>query len=273
VQTSQEQYVAILSQQLEQRIMSNPRYSQRAFARDLKLAPGRLCEILSGKQGLSRVKAKEITARLGFNGKESEHFCDLVDASHARSASVRKIAAKRLSGSLGRRQKKGVANLDLDQFEMIAEWYHLAILELAKINQFKLTPEAVSASLGITKTQATLALRRLVALGYAKQMVGGGILFESVDLAVGNQLPSAAVRSFHRQILEKAIVALGEQTKESRVSNSSVLVVKRPDISRIHEKIQTFWKEMFAEFEIVNPDSSDGVFAVTVQAFELTKMS
>ena len=76
-------YRSILKDELLRRIRQNPRYSLRAFARDLRLSPSRLSEVLSGKQGLSRQAAKAITERLGWRGSEAERFIDLVESQHA----------------------------------------------------------------------------------------------------------------------------------------------------------------------------------------------
>ncbi|MGE0617107.1 MAG: hypothetical protein AB7P04_15865 [Bacteriovoracia bacterium] len=47
-------YRELLKAALAQRIQKNPAYSLRAFARDLGISPGHLCEVLSGKHRLSR---------------------------------------------------------------------------------------------------------------------------------------------------------------------------------------------------------------------------
>ena len=89
-------YRAILQAELAGRCRQNGRYSLRAFARDLKLAPSRLCEILSGKQGLSRAGAERVAMALGLDPQATGFFCDLVDAHHARSRHDRELARERL---------------------------------------------------------------------------------------------------------------------------------------------------------------------------------
>ncbi len=54
-------YRDYLRRELEQRVQQDPRYSLNRFARDLDLAPSRLSEVLSGKQGLSRAIAERIS--------------------------------------------------------------------------------------------------------------------------------------------------------------------------------------------------------------------
>src|SRR5690606_35734224 len=90
-------YKYILKEELASRCRQNPRYSLRAFARDLKLAPSRLSEILSGKQGLSRAAAEKVAKALGYGPGETERFCDLVESVHARSRRNRESAKVRLT--------------------------------------------------------------------------------------------------------------------------------------------------------------------------------
>src|SRR2546430_13739191 len=67
-------YRRVLRKELESRCRTSPRYSLRAFARDLKISPSRLSEILSGKQGLSRAAARGI--------RSAEHTSELQSQSN-----------------------------------------------------------------------------------------------------------------------------------------------------------------------------------------------
>lgn len=87
---------AILRSELNRRMRQNPYYSLRAFARDLKVVPSRISEILSGKQGLSPKCAQKIAKLLRMSEEEASHFIDLVTASHARSPRDRHGAKLRL---------------------------------------------------------------------------------------------------------------------------------------------------------------------------------
>jgi len=89
VLTPNTNYRSFLRLELERRCKQNPRYSLNAFARDLGLAPSRLSEVFSEKQGLSREVATRISEKIGLNQDETETFCDLVEMEHARSAEKR----------------------------------------------------------------------------------------------------------------------------------------------------------------------------------------
>jgi transcriptional regulator with XRE-family HTH domain len=69
----------ILQQTLLTKQKKNSRYSLRAFARDLRVSPSFLSEVLNGKYGISRQLARQIAERLGFDARECDHFCELAD--------------------------------------------------------------------------------------------------------------------------------------------------------------------------------------------------
>jgi hypothetical protein len=65
-------YRDLLKRELESRCGRNPRYSLRAFAKDLGLSAPRLSHVLNGRFGLSRAAAEAIADKLGLVGVEAE---------------------------------------------------------------------------------------------------------------------------------------------------------------------------------------------------------
>lgn len=70
----------ILQQLLCAKQQKNGRYSLRAFARDLKISPSFLSEVLNGKYGISKKLARQISECLHFDDSDAEHFCRLADS-------------------------------------------------------------------------------------------------------------------------------------------------------------------------------------------------
>lgn len=73
-----------------------PFYSLRSFAKDLRINPMHLSNILVGKRGLSKEKALMIGAALGLKAKEREYFRFLVSVQSGRSKSERTLATQGL---------------------------------------------------------------------------------------------------------------------------------------------------------------------------------
>ena len=159
-------YREILMSELEERRERNPQYSQRAFARDLGMQSGRLNEVLNGKQGLSRRWARVIATKLGFGFLEKAHFVDLVVQQHGRSANERNAADVRL---MTRREGVSYRQLELDQFALIADWYHIAILELSKLDDFRNDAKWIADILRVSLSRINEALFTLERLGFLER--------------------------------------------------------------------------------------------------------
>jgi uncharacterized protein (TIGR02147 family) len=146
----------ILLGELETRCTHRPRYSLRAFARDLQMSPSRLSGVLTGKFGLSREAAELIAKRLGYSKDETTRFCDLVEARHARGKVKRDLARERISKTKG-----FYKNVGLDGFKLISDWYHFAIMELSLVEGFKSDAKWIAKRLGISIHEVTAAIERL----------------------------------------------------------------------------------------------------------------
>lgn len=253
----------ILKEELAARCRQNPRYSLRAFARDLELSPSRLSEILSGKQGLSRAAAERVATALGYSATERERFCDLIEAQHARSRKDREEAKVRL-------KKHDVPSpeyqLQLEAFKAIADWYHFAILELLNLDGVKHEPRWIARRLCITEFEVQLALDRLQRLGLIARKSGRIKLTHDTGYVHGD-VPSDSVNTFLTQIQQKAIDALRFQPIAKRESRARIVAV---DTSKVAEA-----KKALREFEnkfckrLSESDVKDGLYCLAIQFFEL----
>lgn len=99
-------YQKILAHNLSRRMSMNPRYSLRAFAASLNLAPSKLSEILSGKKGLSPDRAEKTATCLRLEGFERSLFLLSVRAQHARAKNQREIATIELKELLATKKNR-----------------------------------------------------------------------------------------------------------------------------------------------------------------------
>lgn len=233
-----ENYHQILKTELESRTRSNPRYSLRAFARDLGLSAPRLSRVLRGEQGLSLPAAKKIAERLGFAPGERERFCQLVLAVDARSKKKRKEASDRIL--LNFRKDPEVLLLETDSFLVISEWFHYAIVELTTTRGFKNDPKWIARRLGIHAIEAEGAVARLLRVGLLQEKSGKLVRSQALYGLPSQTLPSEAVRKFNRQILEKAIQAITLQSLEQRSLGTVTVAVDTKSLPRLFEELASF---------------------------------
>jgi uncharacterized protein (TIGR02147 family) len=92
-------YRRILKEHLDHRVASNPRYSLRAFARDLGISASRLSAVLKGQQGLSETSATNLANRLGMDARTAQQFILMVLAADSRSKRRRTDAMRLLNSS------------------------------------------------------------------------------------------------------------------------------------------------------------------------------
>ena len=262
--TAESDFRSVLKRELEVRCQQSPRYSLRAFARDLKLSPSRLSEVLSGKQGLSRDTAKNIAQTLGFSDPELDLFCDLVDSQHARSKVKKDLARLRLE-----KQKLDTSfhKLHQDTFQAISDWYHFAIIQLLSLKSAKSDISWMAKALDISVVEADSAVERLKRLGLIEES-GGKLRVIKDSLASPSGTPSAAIRKFHRQILEKAILALETQNLQERSCSSIVLTIDKSMVSQAQRWIKNFILRFTKRMN--QAPSHDDVYCLSVQFFNLT---
>lgn len=258
-------YRALLRRELRARQLHNPAYSQRAFARDLDLLPGRLNEILMGAQGLSPGRADQVAKRLELSKEEASYFVDLVRTKHARSVSERKKAQERLAAW---RSDHDYRELQLSAFQTLSDWLPFAILELIKTRDFQPKTSWIARRLNVSGERVAHALRNLERLELLKRegdrwtaLVGNTSVMKGV--------PSRTVKSFHRQVLQKGLDALYRQQLEQREFSSLVLALDRRRLPELKTKLREFVREIDREFGTASGYTDVACFAS--QLFFLTE--
>jgi uncharacterized protein (TIGR02147 family) len=257
----------LLKEALEERCQRNPKYSLRAFARDLQVPAPRLSRWLKGQEGLSRNSATLLAARLGLSPNEAETFVLNMESKYSRAKAMRVAATEKL---------KTVASaytpLDVQAFKVIADWYHLATLSLAETKDFQPKPEWVAKRLGISVYQAQGAVERLLELEMLEQDEQGNLTPTGAFFANPTGAPSKSVRSFHSQILEKAKTALEFQTTDERDFSTLLLAVNPAQMDEAKIFIQKFREEFGARFCKPDTDKRE-VYALAMQFFKISENS
>lgn len=263
--TTYTDYRNLLREELAVRCQINPKYSLRAFARDIDLAPSRLSEVLSGKQGLSRQVAEKIGQRLGYNDSERCFFADLVTSIHARKESDRKAAIALVERKVGDQELLRLKN---DTFHLISDWYHLAILELATTKDFETNVRWIAKKLNISESEVELALERLERFGFLGWDGDALVPLEPKTTTPGGT-PSESIRKFHQQILAKAMDSVVMQGIEERDLSAVIVAVDRARLPEAKERLKQFRREFCTDMNKA-PDKNS-VYCLSIQFFSLTE--
>ena len=227
-------YRDYLKHVLTKRMEANARYSQRAFARDLGLSPGELSEILNGKRPLSLKKAKRIGAKLGLTQMECQHFDTLVTGKPPEEDLINKTL------------------IDGDKFSVVSNWYHFAIFTLADCIGFKWSYTWISKKLGIKIIQAKEAINNLAKVGMIQKGEDDDFHVVPDYYLTTDDIPSTAIREYHRQSLSKCIESLELVPVEKRENRTTNLAIDPAELPSIKKDIVAFHEMLVEKYHVKN---------------------
>lgn len=241
----------VLADQLKRKRDKNSQFSLRAFARSLDMSPAHLSNLINGRKNLSPKFAQKIIDKLDLS--ENERFELAQDIIiNLKSNPVKKLNLKTLKE---------------DEFRLIADWYHLAILSLGRLDN-KANAQWLAEKLGISENTAWDAFMRLRRLGLLS-VKNGRFWQSSQEFSTTNDIPSEAIRLHHRQNLELAKEKLDTIPVNMRDYSSVTMAISSKKIAKAKRMIHDFKLKLCAELE--TDASSTDVYTLAIQLFPLTK--
>lgn len=244
-----------LAEELDRRVRLNPRYSLRAFSRDIGLSPGELSEILNGKRRATAKAIIKVSKKLGLSLAETQRLLG--------STAIQEMAIRSQIDSAAPPEQE----LSLDLFRIVSDWYCFAILNLAETRDFRFDPQWIASRLEIGTTEAKLAIDRLERVGLIHR-INGQLQVDPSFVMSPSGIPSDAIRSYHRQILEKAIRALETQPVEERDITGVTLALDPRDIPNVKQDILKFQNQLAERY---SKGRKTEVYQIESAFFRLTK--
>lgn len=258
-------YRQILIRELNTRCAVNARYSMRAFARDLRISPSLLSQVLLAKKGLSVKTAEIIAIQLGWNRTESAYFRALVQMHHSRTAISRDIARSTIDQM---NAATPVRSLELDAFQIISDWYHFAILQALRIKELNGLPARIAKKLAIPKERVIQALARLEKLELVRKNKERWEVCEDT-VFTPDGVPSEAIKQFHSQVLKKASEAIYQQPVDERHFVSTFIAIDKTALPKIKKRFREFNQSLMDQFgESKTPDE---VYSFSFQLFRISE--
>ena len=218
-----------LKKELDRRLSSNPNYSLRSFARYLDLSPGVLSEILNNKRKISHKTALKISKALG--NVEKGHFMGIVNSDLG-------------GGALDGMPTK---DLSMDLFQVIADWYHFAILNLSECDNFRWSISWIAKRLGVSLLTAKSAIEKLVKVDLISKK-GESYLVNDEWIQSPDGIPSEAIRKYHRDMLNKASEALDFQKIEERDISGVGFAVDPKYLPNMKKEIKEFQDKLLEKY-------------------------
>lgn len=230
------------------RCRKNPSYSLRAFAKYLEIDQSFLSKILKGKRSITVRLAESIVPRLGL---KQAQFNSLVQNSTVR--------------------KREFMKLSEDEFELLSEWHHFAILELLKIKNCSYEPKSMALRLGIHVEGVRDALERLHRLKFIRVHKDKIKLLSSNNTWANNERTSIARKKLQKALIEKSIVALEQIPFAERDNGSLTVAVNTQRMAEFKSKLKQVRKELADFFQPTTEKNMNEVYQLTISFFPISK--
>ena len=163
--------------------------------------------------------------------------------------------------------------MNVDMFHIVSDWYCFAILNLAETENFKWDPQLIARRLGLSKLEVHVALERLQRVGLVvrEPALPGrpSRLKVSNDFIMSQSgVPSEAIRSYHRQILNKALQSIEMQSLDERDLSGIGLAIDPNDLPSIKKDISEFQEKIAAKYK---RGKKSEVYHLEMALFRLTE--
>ncbi|MBI1859777.1 MAG: TIGR02147 family protein [Deltaproteobacteria bacterium] len=260
-------YQDCLKRELARRMGGNPAYSMRAFARALDVPSGALSEVIQGRRRISYKLASRLSDALDLSVSDQRRF--ILSTAQASVTKGRKRVDPQFRRLLNEKtESEETFSLQHDIFQVIADWYHYAILELTYTRDFQSDPHWIASQLGISLPEAELAIDRLRRLNLLT--VKSGRLSKSKEqLMTGNRgATSSAHRRRQRQVLERSITSLENDPIDQRNHTAMTMAIDPDLIPAAKKRIEKFQSDLC---QFLEKGKRKRVYELTVNLFPLQR--
>ena len=246
----------LLSQRLADIRLRNPSYSLRAFAKKAGVSSSAISEILNGKRRISKNTARRIALRLSLDPQEAATLL----ASFPEKRPYRKESDPP--------EQPPLAQLSMDQFRLISEWWHFAIQSLSETEDYRHDPAWVASRLGLSPQQARSAMERLSRLRMLWSDEAGKVLRGAPGYETSDDIADASLRHAHSQNLELARKSLESDPVLQRDFTATTMAIDPDKLPEAKRRIREFHNELCAFLE--SGDKRE-VHKICIQMFPLTR--
>lgn len=256
-------YREIISDKFAERRAVNPRYSLRAFAKDLKISPSRLSDVLASKGHLSVDMGRQIAKGLKLTPLLSADFIDMIEASGRSAKSLKSAAEKRVKT---RSKTEHLRTLTADELSIMSDWRNLAIWTFMTLPTFDGKRQTIAKHFKMNVLEVEDILRRLERLKMIHVNGEIGVVGHTQAYA-GGAFPSAAVRDFHKQMSSLGKDAIEGQAFTERHAESAMLTIDKSKYGEVSQKIANFCRSLVKEYS--DQPSNDSVYGLSLNFFKL----
>ena len=237
----------------------NPSFSIRALASKLDMQPAATNEILKGQRRVSRKIAEKIAERLQLDPSERT---DLLK-------DFPLVLKRKTKGESAREKDLEVLRLNSDQFELISDWIHFAILSLIRLKSFKSDVSWMADRLGVTDVEVRKALFRLQSLSLIHIGEKGLITRTPNPVRTTDDVKDLSLQRMHMNDMDMAKRKIQEVRVDQRDFTNYTFPANPKTLARAKEIIRQAQDDL--EDLMCDEDASE-VYRVCMYLFPLTNL-
>ncbi len=263
--------VDFLNFEFRHRQRKNPRFSLRAWARQLGYEnPSFLSHILKKNRRLKIDLANRLAENLQLAGKERKYF-ELIVLKQSSGSDTEKKMFQRLIVK-ARPNTVQVEELTREKFELASEWYHWVIIELFYLKDFRASEDFIASRLGAKVSRKTIrdSLKTLTDLGFIENTADGGFRRATDNPLFMKQFPTWAAALYHKSMIGKAIEALDRKSAVSPYLRGTTLALTDANFTKAKEIISEAHKKILA---LAANGDGDDIYHFSSQLFTVTENS
>jgi uncharacterized protein (TIGR02147 family) len=226
----------------------NPRLSHRFFAKKLGVSSGALSEILKGKRKISDKLAQKIAERLNMDPRTRDKFLNPRENSP--------------SGEI-----YDFLQIEDDQFHLISEWWHYAILNLVKSDHCQHKISWFAERLELPEKTVSEALNRMLRLGMLTFQKKKYVRKQS-NYKTSDNILNLSIRKSNLEDMELLRDHLATLPVEERDLTSITMLLKPEQMQEFKKWIRAAQDRFASKFETTD---SSTAYRLTVGLFPLKK--
>lgn len=226
-----------------------------------------LVMLLQGKRPLRVKHAGPIATGLGLSSQERLFLQALIQFDCAQDLEEKRLCQIWLSEL---HPERDVKTHRLEQFELVANWIHMAILSVSETTDFDPAPESIAKRLGgrVTAHDVRAAVERLKSLKLIEFAADGRFRPTGHRTTSPDDVANAGVRRYHREVMGLAQEALDRVPLEQREFQAFSISVPDTKVPLAKELVRKF-RSQFAK--AIGLDDGDEVYQMNIQFFQLTE--
>ncbi len=262
-------YRRFLSDYYQEKKRTSRHFSYRYFALKAGFtSPVFLKLVIEGKRNLSRPMIPRFCVAIGLNPKQSCFFEHLVLFNQAKTSIEKQEHYAVMVSMIGKVAERQV---EIDQYGYFSHWYTPVILELICQNGFKGDCEELAAMVlpPVKPKEARLAVDLLSRLKLVERAPDGSFHRTSAALHGSAEIAALSLRSFNRQMVERALDAIDILPADRRHASGVTAGISVRTYNVIEAEIEAFKDRIIAIAN--NDEGSDYVCQLNIQLFPLSR--